>query len=158
MNRRTTSLRTGLARANGSVLLEVSIAMGVAALVALMMMKASLLALSNNQWTIMQTLTDAYLTRETALSNRVPVGDLTAENSLWPDQESDEPPQSEQTVEIGRLAGGRAVTARLIRFRMNETPAETSDVALAVWRLHSVLSYSVGGKEYLKSRSTLRTQ
>ena len=142
----------------GSVLLEVSIAMGLAAVVALVVMRASLLALSSNQWTIMQTLTDAYLTRESALSNRVPVADLTAAPSAWPDAAVDDPPRNEQTVEVGRLAGGKPVTATLTRFRVNETPVADTDTGLAVWRLHSVLTYQVADQQYVKSRSTLRMQ
>lgn len=142
----------------GGVLVEVSIAMGLAAVVALIVMRASLLALSNNQWTIMQTLTDAFLTRETALSNRVPVTDLTASNSAWPDRSSDDPPIRQQTIELGKLAGGKPVTATLARFRTNETAPGASETPIEVWRLYSVLYYNIDGKEYFKSRSTLRTR
>ena len=142
----------------GSVLLEVSMAMGFAAVLALLVMKASLLALSNNQWTVIQTLTDAYLTRETALSNRLPLADLTAANSQWPDSTTDNPPRLVQPVSLGKLAGGSAVNAVLTRFRVNETPDVDADTGLAVWRLHSVLSYDVGGHQYFKTRSTLRMQ
>lgn len=140
------------------MLLEVSIAMGFAAALALILMKASLLALSNNQWTIMQTLTDAYLTRETALSHRVPMAVLTGAESPWPDMASVDAPRSEQTVSLGQLAGGAGVNATLIRFRVNETPVTDPSVGMAVWRLHSVLSYKVGDQPYVKSRATLRMQ
>lgn len=144
-------------RRSGSLLAEVALAMGLAAVLALLLMKASLLALSNNQWTIMQTLTDAYLSRETALSHRVPMVVLTGENSPWPDPVSSDPPRAEQTVNLGRLAGGLDVNATLIRFRVNETPVEDPG-NLSVWRLHSVLSYTVAGQRYVKSRATLRMQ
>jgi hypothetical protein len=140
----------------GSLLLEVSIAMGVAAILGLLMMKGSLLAISNTQWTVMQTLTDAYLSRETALSNRVPVADLTGAGSLWPDSNSVAPTQ--ETVTIGKLMGGTPVTAKVTRFRVVETPAGETDTSLSVWRLHSVLTYKVGDDEYVKSRTTLRMQ
>src|SRR4051812_41897248 len=93
-------------REQGSVLVEVSLGMGLTAVLALILMKASLLALSNTQWTVMQTLTDAYLTRETALSHRVPVADLTGADSKWPDQNVDDPPRLVQAVELGKTAGG----------------------------------------------------
>ncbi|MDB6072509.1 MAG: hypothetical protein JWO89_149 [Verrucomicrobiaceae bacterium] len=133
-------------------------AMGLAAVLALLVMKASLLALSNNQWTVFQTLTDAYLTRETALSNRLPLADLTGASSQWPDSAMDSPPRLEQNISLGKLAGGKAVDAVLTRFRVNETPNMDPDTGLAVWRLHSVLSYTVGGHRYFKTRSTLRMQ
>lgn len=139
------------------MLAEVSLAMGLAAVLALLLLKASLLALSNNQWTIMQTLTDAYLSRETALSHRVPLMVLTGENSPWPDQEESDPPRAEQTVSLGRIAGGLNVDATLIRFRVNETPEGNAD-GLSVWRLHSVLSYTVAGQRYVKSSATVRMQ
>jgi hypothetical protein len=140
------------------MIMEVSIAMGLAAVLALILMKASLLALSNNQWTIMQTLTDAYLTRETALSHRIPVATLTGADSPWPDQAVDDPPHAVQTVSLGKTAGGQVINASLTRFRINETSVDDTDTGLSVWRLHSVLTYKIGGKEYVKSRATLRMQ
>src|SRR5215212_6908940 len=120
-------------REHGSVLVEVSLGMGLTAFLALILMKASLLALSNNQWTIMQTLTDAYLTRETALSHRVPVADLTAAGSQWPDQAADDPPNAVQTVNLGKTAGGQVITATLTRFRVDETSPDDTDTGLSAW-------------------------
>src|SRR5690242_9548699 len=102
-------------REQGSMLVEVSLGMGLASVLALLLMKASLLALSNNQWTIMQTMTDAYLTRETALSHRVPLADLTGPDSAWPDAAGD-PARSVQTVSLGKVGGGHVVNATLTRF------------------------------------------
>ena len=132
--------------------------MGLTAFLGLLLMKASLLALSNNQWTVMQTLTDAYLTRETALSHRVPVADLTGPDSKWPDAAVDDPPRSVQTVQLGKTAGGHAVSGTLTRFRVNETPEDNEDTGISVWRLHSVLVYKIGDQDYVKSRATLRMQ
>ncbi|HCN27451.1 MAG TPA: hypothetical protein DIT64_01405 [Verrucomicrobiales bacterium] len=140
----------------GSVLIEVSLGLGVATVLALMLMKASLLSVGSNQWTIMQTLTDAFMTRETALANRIPVADLTAPDSIWPDAGEDDPPRHEETVTLGRVAGRVEITGDLIRFRVNETGGE-EDAPLAIWRLHSILTYHIGGKQYVKSRATLRT-
>ena len=144
--------------APGSLLIEVSVAMGLAALVALLVMRSSLLAVSGNQWTVMQTLTDAYLTRETALAHRVPLADLTGPESSWPDMATDSPPTFTQTVTLGKLAGGQSVQASLTRFRMNASEEQGAETNLAVWRLHSVLSYQISDRQYVKSRSTLRMQ
>ncbi len=154
---RRASLAIG-ARQAGIVLMEATVALGLAVFLALMVMKGFLLAISGNQWTVMQTLTDAYLTRETALSNRVPVADLTTHPSAWPDSALDVPPTMNQTVSLGALPGGSPVVAQLIRFRVNETPLDNSETNVTVWCLHSVLSYSVGEQQYVKSRSTIRTQ
>jgi hypothetical protein len=154
----TTGHRRRRFREAGSVLVEVSLGLGLTAVLALVLMKASLLALSNSQWTVMQTLTDAYLTRETALSHRIPVADLTGADSQWPDETADDPPRIVQTVSLGKTAGGHAVSATLTRFRVNETPEDNADAGISVWRLHSVLSYSIGDQQYVKSRATLRMQ
>lgn len=142
-------------RASGSLLVEVTAALSLTAALALIVMRASLLAISSNQWTIMQTLTDACLSREVALSNRVPFADLTSPQSAWPDLATD--PVPEQIVILGRVAGGRDVQGTLKRFRTTEVVAN-SETPVTVWRLHSVLSYNVGSLEYVKSRSTLRLQ
>jgi hypothetical protein len=131
-------------------------AMGLAVVLALVVMRATMLALAGNRWTIMQTLTDAYLTRETALSVRMPLADVT-EPDQWPDLNADDPAFTNQTVTLGRQAGGREVTATLTRFRVDE-PSGDPNTNLTVWRLHSVLAYQVGDEQYVKSRSTVRTQ
>ena len=143
---------------SGIVLMEVTVALGLAVFLSLLVMKGSLLALSGNQWTVMQTLSDAYMTRETALSNRIPMSDLTDSPSRWPDQIADNPPYAVETVTLGVLPSGKAVQGQLTRFRTNETPAKSADVTLVVWRLYSVLSFSAGDKPYVKTRTTLRTQ
>lgn len=142
----------------GSMLLEATLAMGFAAALALVMMKASLIGLTSNQWSVMQTLTDAYLTKETALANRIPLADLTAESSQWPDPTVNTPQRNEMTVSLGKLAGGTAVTGTLTRFRTDETQQDDAATASSVYRLYSILTYRIGDKDYFKSRSTLRVQ
>lgn len=153
-------LPPAIRRPRGSLLIEVSLGMWLAAMLALLLMRASLLALGSSQWTIMQTLTDAYMTREAALANRLPVADLTAADSPWPDAGGGEA-RFEGMVSLGRLAGGTEVTGRIVRFRVNAAP-ETAGLGegapeLTVWRLHSVLTYQVGEQNYVKSRTVLRT-
>lgn len=140
----------------GSILIEVSIAVAFAAFLGLFTMKASLLAISNNQWVILQTLTDAYLTRETALSLRIPLANLTDLDSPWPNQEGVAP--TKETVTIGLLPGGAPVQAQLTRYRFDVTQPDAVDTGISTWRLHSILEYYVGGQRYVKSRSTLRMQ
>lgn len=142
-------------RQRGSLLIEVSAALALTLALALLIMRASLLSISGNQWTIMQTLTDAYLSRESALANRLPFADLTDEQSSWPDLAVD--PVPEKTVTLGRTAGGQAVNGTLKRFRTAEV-STVAEAQLSVWRLHSILTYRIGSQEYMKSRSTLRLQ
>ena len=141
----------------GSLLIEVSVALGLTTLLALVLMRASLLAISGNQWAVMQTLTDAYLSRETALANRTPFADIAADVSDWPARSVEGLVVSEETVTLGRLAGGQAVQAVLTRFRTAEV-VSGSEVTQAIWKLHSILTYRVGEEQYTKSRSVLRAQ
>jgi hypothetical protein len=114
-----------------------------------------LLAVSGNQWTIMQTLTDAYLSREIALSNRIPIAELIGPQSTWPEFTSNS--VFARTVTLGKLAGGQVVEGSLKRFRTSDA-GFNSETQIKAWRLHSVLSYNIGGREYVKSRSTLRLE
>lgn len=141
----------------GSVLVEASVALGAATLLALLMMKATLLAIGGNDWATMQTLTDALLTRETALANRVPFSEIASDASMWPDSAGGVV-GAPQTIQIGKIMGGAPVTATLTRYRVNQADASEPDVNLVVWRLHSVIQYSVGDNQYVKSSSTLRAQ
>ncbi len=138
--------------------MEVTVALGLALFLSLLVMRGSLLALSGNQWTVMQTLSDAYMSRETALANRIPMSELNASPSAWPDKSTDTPSYAVQTVTLGVLPSGKAVQAQVTRFRTNETPATSSEVPLVVWRLYSVLSFQSGDQPYVKTRTTLRTQ
>jgi hypothetical protein len=140
------------------LILEATISLAFASALSLLLLKSAMVGLSSNQWTVMQTLTDAYLTRETALASRTPLADILGADSPWPDPESDVPPRNESTVDLGKIAGGNSVTGQLVRFRTNETSADDSSTGTAVYRLYSVLSYRVGGKDYYKTRTTLRTE
>lgn len=143
-------------RASGSLLLEASVALGLVTTLALLLMRGSLLAITGNQWAVMQTLTDACLTRETALAARLPFADITAEGSLWaaPATLGD---VTGQPVTLGRLAGGESVDGTLRRFRTAE-PVDGTETGMSAWRLHSVLTYKIGENDYVKTRSTLRTR
>lgn len=141
----------------GSLLLEASIALGMTSVLALIVMRSSLLAISGNQWTSMQTLTDAYLTRETALANRTPLADVLSAESSWPEliAEAEIVPTE---VPLGRLPGGHAVTGALSRYRISVPFGEEPSFGPSLWRLHSQLRYHIGEDEYVKTRTTLRIQ
>jgi hypothetical protein len=143
--------------ARGSLLVEVSAALGLTVMLALFLMRGSLLAVSGSQWTVMQTLTDAFLTRESALAARIPFAEIAGDASPWPEMAEDGAAEDAQAVVLGKIAGGREVSGQLLRFRTAEEAA-SPDLPLSVWRLHSILTYQVGDKDYVKSRSTLRLQ
>lgn len=139
--------------------------MGIAGLVILsfILLLLSVNGVRAQNWTVMQTLTDAYLSRETALGKRIPFDQMTRSDSLWPAQ----PQMASQAVIIGRLPGGRPVEATLWRTREPDpsnpisggTAASAPNPAgMEIWRLRSFLSYSIGEKTYLKGRSVIRAR
>ena len=142
----------------GSVILEASIGLAFASVLTLLLLKGSMVSLSSNQWTILQTLTDAYLTKETALANRVPLEDVLVAGSQWPNPTTDLPPHNVMTVTLGKMAGGIVVQGQLTRYHTNETQSDDASTSSNVYRLYSVLSYRVNGKDYYKTRSTVRMQ
>lgn len=148
----------------GSALIEVAVSYSVLVMVALITLKASLNTSASQSWTVKQAMTDAYLTRETALATRVPFDAINSDSSLW----AMAPNVTTSTVVVGRLPGGRLVTAQLHRTRIpapnNLSSAGGSGTASSNpggtegWKLQSLLSYSIGDKDYVKTRTTLRTR
>lgn len=117
------------------------------------------------QWTLKQTVTDAYLTYEKALAQRLPFGDLVAADSPWPAY----PASAEETVTLGSLPGGNEIEGRVVRTRMPDTEinypvnggegtVETNPAGMEVWRFQSLLVYEVGGRSYVKTRTVVRSQ
>jgi len=163
--RRTRSRKAGSRFARGSALIEVTMALAVLTVLGLLLFKSSINALYPRQWTLEQTLSDAYLTHEKAFAQRIPFSDLTGPNSPWPAQ-----PQSSTLadVEIGRIPGGTPIYANVIRTRIPDTnnlavdggvgTAVTNPSAMEVWKVQSILSYNIGSRTYVKSRTVVRSQ
>ncbi|MES2476535.1 MAG: hypothetical protein V4640_12200 [Verrucomicrobiota bacterium] len=132
--------------------------------VGLVLLKLSLNILAPRQWVLQQTVTDAYLTYERAYAERISFDTLTGGASPWPVY----PATSESNVEVGRLPGGTPITARLVRSRSADPlnyPADggsgtvaTNPAGMKVWRAQSVIVYQIGGRNYAKSRTVLRSQ
>jgi len=142
------------------LLVETALSLGILTILGLILLKLSLNILSPRQWALQQTLSDAYMTYERAYAQRVPFADLVSADSPFPVY----PAKSSQTVDIGKLPGGRVVTGTVLRTRTpfasyvpldggTENPA-----AMKVWKVQSVLSYQVGERRYAKSRTVIRTQ
>ncbi len=136
-----------------------TIALAILTVVGLVMLQLSLNIVAPRQWSLQQSLTDAYLTFERSYAERVPFATLTANSgSPWPVY----PNVSVLTVEIGRLPGGTPVSGTVTRTRMAD-PNNTGSVAsnpasMQVWQVQSVLTYRIGGRTYAKSRTVIRSQ
>ena len=151
-------------RNRGSALIEVAVSYSVLVIVALITLKASINTASSQAWTVKQAMTDAYLTRETALANRIPFDQINQTGSLW----AMRPAVSTTTVVLGRLPGGRQVTGTLHRTRIpapnnlsaagGSGDSTTNPGQTEGWKLQSVLAYNIGDKTYVKTRTTLRSR
>jgi len=140
------------------------ISLSLLSLLGLVMLKISLNILQPRQWTLQQTLTDAYVSYERAYAERVPFQTLTSNTSPWPAF----PATTATQVELGRLPGGTQVTGTVTRTRLpdaNNYPIDggagttaTNPASMKVWQVQSVLTYQIAGRTYAKSRTVIRSQ
>jgi len=139
-------------------------AMVVLSILGLTMLKMALNITAPRQWTLQQTLTDAYMSYEKAFAQRVPFEVLTDTDSPWPVF----PQKSEAQVEVGRLPGGRLLTGTVVRTRFADSnnfssaggrgTATTNPAGMQVWRLQSIIRYRIGTRDYVKTRTVIRVQ
>lgn len=145
--------------------MECAVGFAVLIIVALLLMKLSMVALASRSWIVKQTLSDAYCTRETAYAKRIPFDELTSNTSPW----STYPTITTTTVVLGTLGRGAGdVTGTLKRFKepMSNNLVEqggtgsttTNPSAINSYLIQSVLTYQINGKDYYKTRSAIRTQ
>ncbi|MCB1091275.1 MAG: hypothetical protein KDL87_07085, partial [Verrucomicrobiae bacterium] len=101
----------------GSILIEVTSALGVLMVLSVYFMKSAMTVTSGQRWTVVQSMTDAFMTQESALGNRLPLDDLKSANSLFPTY----PNVSSAAVEIGKLPGGRSLMGTLKRTKIADS-------------------------------------
>lgn len=148
----------------GSVLIEVMIALVILTVVGMVLLKGTINILSPRQWTLVQNVSDAYLTYEKAYAQRIPFESMTGLSSPWPVY----PAKAESTVTMGTLPGGRILSGNVIRTRIadpNNLPAfggtgttATNPAEMQTWKLQSHITYTISGRNYVKSRTIVRTQ
>ena len=146
------------------MLVELTLALTLLAAIGLTVFKGSLDIMAPRQWVIVQNISDAYITYEIAYAERISFDELTSATSAWPVF----PSKSTIEVEIGKLPGGNPITAKVIRTRVPDTnnlPASrgtgtltTNPAEMETWQLQSHLTYTISGKEYVKSRTVVRSQ
>ncbi|MDF1656783.1 MAG: hypothetical protein P1U58_04180 [Verrucomicrobiales bacterium] len=154
--------RTNHRRQRGYALVEIAASYAAIVIVGLVTLKSTLNNVTGQQWTVRQAMTDAYMTRETALASRMPFATIRSGSSPWPMS----PSVNTQTVVVGKLPGGDNVTATLHRTRIPDgnnlgsgsgSGNNTTNPSLTeAWKLQSVIVYSVRDKNYVKTRTTLR--
>lgn len=146
------------------VLIEAMLSLSILTIVGLVLLKLSLNILHPRQWVLQQTLTDAYMTYERAYAERIPFEDLVSSTSPWPVF----PTTNTTSVELGRLPGNRPVTGTVTRTRIADPlnypidggtgTTATNPAAMKTWKVQSIVTYTVGGRNYAKSRTVIRTQ
>ena len=146
------------------MILELTLALGLLSAIGLTVFKGTLDLMAPRQWTIYQNVTDAYLTYEEAYAQRISFEDMKAANSPWPIY----PTKASTEVEIGKFPGGSSITATVIRTRVADAnnlssaggngTTTTNPSEMESWQLQSHLIYTIAGKEYVKSRTTVRSQ
>lgn len=133
-------------------------------ILAIYFLKSAISITSGQRWTIVQAMTDAFMTQESAIANRMPIDDLKSATSLFPTH----PTVSTVTVTVGRLPGGAPITATLKRTKRpdpNNLPsaggsgtAVTNPASMEAWKLQSMLVYTVRSQTYVKTRTTVRVR
>lgn len=146
------------------MLIEAVVALSIMAVVSLMLLKGTMNILSPRQQTLIQNVSDAYLTYEKAYAQRIDFDELAGSGSPWPVY----PAKSEESVTMGTLPGGRTLTGTVIRTRIpdaNNLPAyggtgdsTTNPAGSRTWKLQSHLTYTISDREYVKSRTVVRSQ
>jgi hypothetical protein len=146
------------------LLVEAAISMTLLTVLGLTLLKLSLDVTTPRQWTLQQSITDAYLTFEKSTAQRLPFETLTGAQSQWPAQ----PSVATSSVVLGKLPGGKPITGTVTRTRYpdsNNLPAKggsgtatTNPSGMEVWRFQSIIRYDLGGRTYLKSRTVVRSQ
>lgn len=143
------------------------LALGLLTAIGLFLLKGTLDVMPPRNWIIMQNVTDSYLTYEEAYAKRISFDEFTAAGSAWPllDPVS---PNTGISVVIGKAPGGRSITGNVIRIRIPDDTnlvtaggtgtAATNPAEMETWRLQSHLTYTIGDKNYVKSRTIVRTR
>lgn len=158
------NFRRKRSRWQGSMLIEVSLSIGILLFTSLYVLRTNLQTVRPRNWTMVQAVTDAYMSGPQARANAIPFEDLVAAGSPWPVF----PATNVSAVQVGQLPFGRVLTGRLVQTREPSptnlpsaggtgteatNPAETES-----WILQSHLTYTIQSRTYVKSRTSIRTR
>lgn len=166
---------------SGSMLIEMTVALGLLTAIGLILLKGSIDMMAPRNWIIVQNMADSFLTYEEAYARRVSFDEFTDdETSDWAkfDPLTPEAPNDAYVddVEIGKIPGesdpeNRTVWGELTRIRIADTDnipsasntnyatnLQNNPAKMETWKLQSILTYTIGGKEYVKTRTVVRTR
>jgi len=140
----------------GSFLIEMTVAMTLLVAIAMILLTGTLDMLAPRKWTIYQNYSDAYLTYEEAYSKRIPFDDLISATSPW------KTAVQQEDVIMGKDYNGQNVTGTIQRILEagpdNDNALNTNPAEMETYILYSVLTYKIGDKDYVKTRTSVRTR
>lgn len=152
------------ARCRGSMLVELSLAVTVLLFVSLWVFRTNMQTIRPRNWAMVQAVSDAYMTEHLARAESIEFANLTDAASPWPVF----PNKATSNVVVGNLPGGRPIPGTLVQTRQpaaTNLPSgggtgdtTTNPARVESWLVQSHLTYTVGGRTYVKSRSTVRTR
>ena len=140
---------------SGSFLIEAIVALALLFAIAMILFSGTIDIITSRNWTIHQNFSDAYLTYEEAYAKRIPFDDLLTSSSPWGIT------NQETNVLIGKTHGGQQVTGTVKRIRTadpSNSDAANNPAAMETYILYSVLTYRIGGNDYAKNRTIIRTR
>lgn len=148
----------------GSALVELSLAVTLLLFVSLWVFRTNLQTIRPRNWAIVQTITDAYMTEHLAFSEAIDFDELVDPTSPWPVA----PDSISQQVTIGTLPGGQIISGTLVRTREPDAnnlianggsgDSNSNPARVESWHVQNHLTYNIGGRSYVKSRTTVRTR
>ncbi len=147
------------------VLIEATASLSLLVVVGLILFTLAMNVITPRQYALQQVLSDSYLTFERAKAERIPFETLVSNSETsWPVF----PDVASEDIEIGKLPGGRSVLGSVIRTRYAEEtnfPIDggsgteaTNPAAMKIWKVQSVLRYTISNRTYVKSRTVIRAQ
>lgn len=146
------------------MLIELSLAVTLLLFVSLWVFRTNLQTIRPRNWAMVQAISDAYMTEHLARAESIDFNELLGGTSPWPLF----PDTNSTSVTIGSLPNGSTITGNLVQTRqpadnnlataggMGDTT--TNPARIESWLVQSHLTYTVGGRDYVKSRSTVRTR
>ncbi|MGJ8725759.1 MAG: hypothetical protein ACSHYB_14460 [Roseibacillus sp.] len=158
------------------MLVELSLAVSLLLFISLWSFRTNLQTIRPRNWAMVQTITDAYMTGPLAQAESVDFNELLDDTVTdWPTY-----PNKKTTTDVlvGTLPVGtdestgtlvlRKIKGTLVQTKQpaaNNLPANPTAAQIAAnparvesWLVQSHLTYSVGSRTYIKSRSTVRTR
>ncbi|GHC42311.1 hypothetical protein [Roseibacillus persicicus] len=146
------------------MLVELSLAVVLLLFVSLWVFRTNLQTVRPRNWAMVQAISDAYMTEHLARAEAIEFEVLVSGTSPWPAY----PDSTTTDVNIGTLPNNRVITGTLVQTRQpapNNLPSAggtgttlTNPARVESWLVQSHLTYTVGGRNYVKSRSTVRTR